>query len=42
MFEDGAEWRGMREIKVTLDSGTERQRISVRNSIALPGVGKYR
>lgn len=38
IFEDGMERRGMREIKVTAQRGTKRQRISVRNLIVLPGI----
>jgi hypothetical protein len=39
IFKDGAERRGMREIKVTAERGAELQRISVRHSIMLPEIG---
>lgn len=38
IFENGAERRGMREIKVTAERGVRLQRISVRNPIMLPGI----
>lgn len=38
IFEDGAEQRGMRQVTVTSERGQALQRISVRNSIVLPGL----